>query len=89
MASPKKINSISLSDTTLDDNVLVFAEFDKSALQSFLNSVTGSAVVAFFSGEGNDNGTENKLVLAALDERGKPSDSVQVLSDAIPCPPFC
>ncbi len=89
MASPKKVNSIRLSATTLSDPDLPVVELNKTDLINFLNTVTSSQVVLFFEGEGSDNGTLNRLVIAELGTDGNPSSSKQFQSASLPCPPYC
>lgn len=85
MASPKKVENITLSATTLTDDDLPIVQFDRVGLITFLNSVSSNKVVLFFSGEGSDN----KLVIAGLNAQGKPSSSDQLPSTNLPCPPYC
>ena len=89
MASPKKVNSVKLTATTLSDPDLPLAKFNKADLISLLNTVTSSEVVIYIDGEGTDNGTVNKMIIAGLETNGSPSSSKQLPSTNLPCPPFC
>lgn len=89
MASPKKVDSIKLSATTLNDRDLPIAQFDRVALINWLNGLTDPNVAFFFSGEGSDTGFSNKLTIAASDESGIPRADQQMQSATLPCPPFC
>ena len=89
MASPKKVDSISMTATTLSDGNLPITELNRADLKDFLNNVTSSTVAIFFSGEGSDSGSSNKLIIAGLDSNGNPSATEQFASAVLPCPPYC
>ena len=88
MASPKKVNSISLTASNLTDRSVPITEFDRATLLSFLNTVSSTKVAVFFSGEGSDNGFGNRLVIASVDGSGNPTTQ-QTASETLPCPPYC
>lgn len=89
MASPKKVSTIKLTVTTIGDSDLPITELDLSSLKTFLNSVSSSNVAVFYSGDGTGNGSNNKLIIAAIETDGTPSSTVQFASAVLPCPPYC
>ncbi|MCB0520051.1 MAG: hypothetical protein H6577_04200 [Lewinellaceae bacterium] len=86
MATPKKVSSISLSDTTLSDSDLQMVQINGPALASWLTGLATSNVAVFFQ---KDTAGDIHLVMAPIEASGHPSSTVQFSSTVLPCPPYC